>query len=269
MADDEKVYVSDHSEPVLRSHAWRTAANSAEYLLASIEPSMRILDVGCGPGTLSADLAALVPQGEVIAIDSGADVIEKAKGLASRRGLSNLHFEVGDANKLRFEAESFDIVHSHQVLQHLSDPVHALHEWKKVTKKGGIVASRVTDMAAVSYYPDMLKDFHGLFLEVSRGYGGSPDGGRRVIAWAMEAGFPRPAINVSSSVWCLSSPEDREWWSSLWADRLIKSSLHQNAVDGGFATKEEMERLARLWHEWGACADGFYSMQHGEILCKK
>lgn len=141
MADDEKVYISDHSEPVLKSHAWRTAANSAEYLLASIEPSMRILDVGCGPGTLSADLAALVPQGEVIAIDSGADVIEKAKGLTCQSGLSNLHLEVGDANKLRFNAESFDIVHSHQVLQHLSDPVHAPREWKRVTKKGGIVAS--------------------------------------------------------------------------------------------------------------------------------
>lgn len=81
-------------------------------------------------------------------------------------------------------------------------------------------------MAAVSYYPDMLKDFHDLFLKVSRGYGGFPNGGRRVISWAMEAGFPRHTINVSSSVWCLSSPEDRVWWSSLWADWLIKSSLH-------------------------------------------
>ena len=229
---------------------------------------MRVLDVGCGPGTISADLAALVPQGEVVAIDSGTEAIEKAKNVAFERGLSNLHFEVGDANKLRFEAETFDVVHSHQVLQHLSEPVHALQEWKRVTKKGGIVASRVSDLEAVSYYPDMLKDFHDLYLEVARSYGGSPDGGRRVVSWAMMAGFPRAAVKSSSSVWCYSSPEEKIWWSSMWADRLTKSSLRKNSVDGGFATHEELDRLARLWHEWGTCDGGFYAMLHGEILCR-
>ena len=267
MNEEKKVYVSDHSESVLRSHSWRTAANSAAYLLDSIKPTMRILDVGCGPGTISTDLASLVPQGEVVAIDSGQEAIDKAKTLASERGLTNLHFRVGDANKLDFAAESFDVVHSHQVLQHLSDPVHALQEWRRVTKTGGIVASRVADMAAASYYPDMLGDFHNLFLRVSRAYGGFPDGGRRVIAWAMESGFPRHAIKPSSSVWCYSDPEARAWWSSLWADRLTKSSLRKNAVDGGFATEEDLERLARLWHEWGTCDDGFYALLHGEILC--
>ncbi len=270
MDGNKTVYISDHSESVLRSHSWRTAANSAEYLLNLVEPTMRILDVGCGPGTISADLATLVPQGEVIAIDFGEEAIEKARTMASeRRGLSNLHFEMGDAHNLAFEPDSFDIVHSHQVLQHLSNPAHALREWRRVTKPGGIVASRVADMAAVSYYPeDMLRDFHNLYLQVSRAYGGFPDGGRRVVAWAMVAGFPRHAITPSSSVWCYSEPEARAWWSSLWADRLIKSSLHGNAVDGGFATPAEMERLARSWHEWGACDDGFYALLHGEILCR-
>ena len=268
MDADKKVYIADHSEPVLRSHTWRTAGNSAAYLLDSIKPSMRILDVGCGPGTISADLAALVPQGEVIAIDYGPDAIEKAKILASERGLRNLSFEVGDANKLRFEAQTFDIVHSHQVLQHLSDPPQALREWRRVTKEGGVVASRVADMAAVSYFPGVLKDFHDLYLKVARHSGGFPDGGRRVLSWAMKAGFERSAISSSSSVWCYSSPEERRWWSNLWADRLTKSSLAINAIDSGNASQEELERLAEVWHEWGDCDDGFYALLHGEILCR-
>ena len=266
---DKPVYISDHSESVLRSHSWRTAANSAGYLLDSIKPTMRILDVGCGPGTISADLARLVPQGEVIAIDLYEEAIAKAQKSASERDLTNLHFRVGDANNLvDFEAESFDIVHSHQVLQHVSDPVHALREWRRVTKIGGLVASRVADMAAVSYYPDVLDDFHNLYLRISRAHGGNPDGGRHIIAWAMEAGFARQTIKPSSSVWCYSEPAARAWWSGLWADRLTKSSLGTNAVDGGFATKEELNRLERSWHEWGARDDGFYALLHGEIVCR-
>lgn len=231
---------------------------------------MRILDVGCGPGTISAHLAALVPQGEVIAIDAGEEVIEQAKKtLSSTRGLSNLHFMVGDANALTFDAESFDIVHSHQVLQHLADPVHALREWRRVTKRGGLVASRVADMAAASYYPEnTLKDVHDLYLQVSNAYGGFPDGGRRVVSWALEAGFPRHAITSSSSAWCYSEPADRAWWSGMWADRLTKSAFRGNAVNGGFTTEGELERLARSWREWGACDAGFYALLHGEILCR-
>ncbi|MEU7161670.1 class I SAM-dependent methyltransferase, partial [Streptomyces chrestomyceticus] len=52
------VYTHGHHESVLRSHTWRTAANSAAYLLDAIEPHMEILDIGCGPGTITADLAA-------------------------------------------------------------------------------------------------------------------------------------------------------------------------------------------------------------------
>ena len=268
MEKEKKTYIADHSEPVLRSHQWRTAANSAAYLLDSIKPDMRILDVGCGPGTISADLAALVPQGEVIGIDTGEEVIEKAKALASGRGLQNLSFEVGDANKLRFEDQSFDIVHSHQVLQHVPDPVHTLREWKRVTKAGGIVASRVADMSAVSYYPKMMQDYLDLYLKVSRKFGGNPDGGCRVISWAMQAGFDRSTITPSASSWCFSSPEERQWWSGMWADRITQASFATNAIDSGLATREELDRHVQACRKWGECDNGFFGLSHGEILCR-
>lgn len=56
-------YIHGHHESVLRSHTSRTAANCTGYLLPSLRPHMRILDIGCGPGTITADLAKLVPQG--------------------------------------------------------------------------------------------------------------------------------------------------------------------------------------------------------------
>ncbi len=266
--EEKNTYIADHSEPVLRSHSWRTAANSATYLLDSIKPTMRILDVGCGPGTISADLAALVPQGEVIGLDTGEEIIEKAKALALKRDIRNLSFEVGDANKLRFEDQTFDIVHSHQVLQHVPDPVHTLREWKRVTKAGGIVASRVADMSAASYHPDILGDYLYLYLKVSRIFGGNPDGGCRVISWAMQAGFDRSTITPSASTWCFSSPEERRWWSGMWADRITQSSFATNAISSGLATQEDLDRHVQSCRQWGECDDGFFGLLHGEILCR-
>ena len=268
MEKNTKTYISDHSEPVLRSHSWRTAANSAAYMLDSIKPNMRILDVGCGPGTISADLAALVPQGEVIGVDNGAAVIEKAKTLASERGLHNLTFEVGDANKLRFEDQSFDIVHSHQVLQHVPQPVHTLREWKRVTKAGGIVASRVADMTATSYHPDILKDYQELYLKVARAYGGNPDGGCRVVSWAMQAGFDRSTITPTASSWCFSSPDERRFWGGMWADRITQSAFAENAIKSGLATQEDLDKHVQSCRDWIECEDGFYALLNGEILCQ-
>src|SRR6266702_3009156 len=71
-------YTHGHHESVLRSHTWRTAQNSAAYLLPQLRPGMSVLDVGCGPGTITADLAALVAPGRVVALDSAQPILEQA-----------------------------------------------------------------------------------------------------------------------------------------------------------------------------------------------
>src|SRR4051812_43385631 len=84
------VYTHGHHESVLRSHTRRTAVNSASYLLGSLKPHMRILDIGCGPGTITADLAALVPDGHVTGVDHAPGILEQARATADRRGLTNV-----------------------------------------------------------------------------------------------------------------------------------------------------------------------------------
>jgi SAM-dependent methyltransferase len=68
-----------------QSHRWRTAANSAGYLLPYLHPGGSLLDVGCGPGTITADLGAAVAPGRVVAIDRSADVLEEARSACARR----------------------------------------------------------------------------------------------------------------------------------------------------------------------------------------
>src|SRR5260370_20466571 len=180
MPPRSETYLHGHHDSVLRSHRWRTAENSAGYLLGRLEPGMRVLDVGCGPGTITADLAALVPSGQVVGIDAAADVLDGARQEAERRGQANVRFETGDVYQLAFGDDAFDVVHAHQVLQHLSDPVAALAEMRRVCRPGGLVAARDGDYGGFFWFPSDpgLDEWQALYPDVARGLGGEP-GARR------------------------------------------------------------------------------------------
>ncbi len=149
-------YTHGHHDSVLRSHRWRTAENSAGYLLARLHPGMTLLDVGCGPGTITCDLARRVAPGQVIGVDASAEVMPRHERPRPGPASPSLHFEVGDLFDLRFEDGTFDVVHAHQVLQHVGDPVAALAEMRRVCRRGGIVAVRDADYPAMRYFPDDL-----------------------------------------------------------------------------------------------------------------
>jgi SAM-dependent methyltransferase len=257
-------YTHGHHESVLRSHAWRTAENSAAYLLGHLDQSMSLLDVGCGPGTITADLARLVSQ--VTAIEPSADVLALAS--ASADTPPNIRFETGDVHALAYADDTFDVVHAHQVLQHLADPVQALREMRRVCKPGGIVAVRDGDYRAFAWYPEPpeLDAWLELYLRVARHNGGAPDAGRRLLGWAQRAGFTD--IVATTSTWCFANPEDRAWWGGSWADRIQHSAIADQAMAAGFATREDLIRISAGWLAWGDAADGWMSLLHGELLCR-
>lgn len=263
------VYTHGHHESVLRSHTWRTAANSAAYLLGSLKPHMKILDVGCGPGTITADLAELVPDGHVTGLDRAPEILEQARAGAAGRGLTNVDFAVGDVHALDYPDDTFCVVHAHQVLQHVGDPVAALSEMRRVTKPGGYVAVRDADYAAMTWYPEVagLDDWLDLYQRVARANGGEPDAGRRLRSWALRAGFTD--VVAGSGTWTFAAPEERRWWSGLWADRTLASAYAERAVEGGHATEEELRAVSGAWRQWGAREDGWFAVLHGEILCRK
>ncbi|MGH9018725.1 MAG: methyltransferase domain-containing protein, partial [Acidimicrobiales bacterium] len=120
---DAPRYTHGHHASVLRSHLWRTAENSAAYLLPHLRPGLEVLDIGCGPGTITADLARRVAPGRVVGLDRAPDVVDRARadaaGATDARAVTALSFVVGDTYALGYPNASFDVVHAHQVLQHL------------------------------------------------------------------------------------------------------------------------------------------------------
>src|SRR5688500_10434835 len=112
------LYTHGHHESVLRSHRWRTAENSAGYLLPHLRPSQRLLDVGAGAGTITVDLAARLDRGAVVGLDEAEAAVSATAALAAERGLTNLRVLRGSAYHLAAAGSGFDVVHAHQVLQH-------------------------------------------------------------------------------------------------------------------------------------------------------
>lgn len=265
---ESATYTHGHHESVLRSHSWRTAANSAAYLLGELRPDMRLLDIGCGPGTISADLAQLLPQGHVVAVDLEPEILERAAGVASRAGVTNLDFAVADIHRLDFPDASFDVVHAHQVLQHVGDPVQALLEMRRVCRPGGLLAVRDSDYAAMAWFPltPGLDGWLDTYRRVARANGGEPDAGRRLLTWAQAAGLTE--IRPSASVWCYASDADRRWWSELWADRTTQSGYADLAIQGGHTSTAELDSLADAWRTWGREPGGWFTVLHGEILAR-
>lgn len=266
--NDRASYTHGHHESVLRSHRRRTAEDSAAYLLPHLKPGMTVLDVGCGPGTITADLAARVAPGSVTAVDQVADVLGAARAEAQQRDLSNVSFGTADVHNLDFADDTFDVVHAHQVLQHVADPVRALREMRRVCAPGGIVAVRDADYAGFIWYPQLpaLELWRELYQRVARANRGEPDAGRRLLSWAQEVGFED--ITPTGSLWCYATAETRAWWGGMWADRILHSTVARDLVSLDLATPAQLEEISAAWRDWAAADDGWIAIPHGEILCR-
>jgi ubiquinone/menaquinone biosynthesis C-methylase UbiE len=264
----EEKYTHGHEEPVLRSHRWRTAANSAAYLLPHLSPGMALLDIGCGPGTITTELAGLVAPGRVVGVDRADEVLADARSLADAGEATGVEFRTGDVYHLDFEPHAFDIVHSHQMLQHLADPVAGLTEMRRVLRPNGLLAVRDADYGAFVWYPDehRLDRWRELYTEVSARNGAEANAGRRIAAWVAAAGFGD--LQVSSSTWTFADEESRLWWTGSWADRCVASSFAEQALEYGLSTRGELESLAEGWREWGTRPGGVFVVLHVEVLAR-
>jgi SAM-dependent methyltransferase len=259
-------YTHGHHESVLRSHRWRTAENSAGYLLPHLSSGATMLDVGCGPGTITADFARRVTR--VTALEVTDAALDLARAEIARQELTNVDFAVGDVHALDFADDTFDVVHAHQVLQHVADPVAALREMRRVAKPGGIVAVRDSDYAAFTWWPQLpeLEEWLALYEKVARGNGGEPDAGRRLLAWSHAAGFTE--VTATSSTWCFADQTDRDWWGGMWAERVLKSDMAGQALRTAAATHDDLQRISDGWRTWAADPDGWLSLLHSELICR-
>jgi ubiquinone/menaquinone biosynthesis C-methylase UbiE len=261
-------YTHGHHESVLRSHTWRTAENSAKFLLPHLRSGDTLLDVGCGPGTISADLARVVSPDTVVGVDQSAEVIALARANIEGHDYSNLSFGVGDVYALEFADSSFNVAYAHQVLQHLSDPVRALKEVRRVLRAGGLLAVRDADYGAFAWAPgdQRLDRWLELYHEITRANDAEADAGRYLARWVADAGFT--VWTESSSEWTFETNEERMWWGELWADRVLHSDFAHHGLEYGLTTPDELSDISDAFNEWSLNEDGTFVVAHNEVLAR-
>ena len=258
-------YTHGHHESVVQSHARRRAEVEAWFLLPRLEPGMRLLDAGCGPGTVTAGLARAVSPGRVIGLDAAPGVLEHARAHAAEEAVDNVRFVAGDIYDLDVPDAEFDVVYANQLLQHLADPVRAIGEMRRVLKPGGLLAVRDADYATMCPYPKFAEfpKWNRLYHEVAYRNHAEPDAGRTLPAWVREAGFSE--IEIHPNVVAMDGEEARIW-GHTWSQRILYSGIADQALEYGLADQSDLQRLSTGWAEWADSDDPFFIFTQIAVL---
>ncbi|MBT4513968.1 MAG: class I SAM-dependent methyltransferase, partial [Chloroflexi bacterium] len=123
---DGRPFYGYDSNDVQATYSGRQAESVADFLLPHLTPGMSLLDVGCGPGSITLGLGAVVSPGNAVGVDLEPGMIEQAKAMASEAEINNVEFQVANIYDLPFDDGQFDVVFTSAILEHLADPVGAL-----------------------------------------------------------------------------------------------------------------------------------------------
>jgi len=254
---------SQRANPVFEAElALRTAAEEGAFFLPHLRAGMRVLDLGCGPGSITLGLAEAVAPGEVVGVDFQPAQVAQAQALSAARGVMNVRFEVADVYRLPFPDGSFDAVFAHAVLMHLREPVRALVEVRRVLRPGGIVGVRDSDWGGRIHAPAtrLLEQWYALTVRVRQLNGGDPFMGRHHRRLLLEAGFARAEATVS--VWSDGTPEKTRRRASFLKAQL--QGFAPTALSEGWMDQTTVEAVAAEVDAWAERPDALYV----ETLCK-
>ncbi len=249
-----------------RDYAERTADRQAAFALPYLDRGMDLLDVGCGPGTITLGLAQAVAPGHVTGIDHDAPHVEAARTRAAALGIANVTFEVGDALRLPFEDGTFDVVFENDVFTHLSQRAEpAAAEVYRVLKPGGIFAARDVDVAAVvwGHATYAIEQLDRLMISWQQSRGSNVTLGRRLPAILREAGFVDTHKSVSADT--KGDPESVRSHAEITV-ALLDGPFGRAIIDNGWGDAATVGSLKMSIRAWGEHPDAFFANVHVEVV---
>jgi len=224
----------------------RSAETHAALVLPFLRSNFRILEVGCGPGSISIDLATPVPQGGVVAVDAEPSQVRLAKERAKELNISNIRLIVGDAASFHCEEKEFDLVFSHALFEHLTDPKKTLQHVREYLRVGGLIALRSPDWGGFVLHPETPAICSALkaYQDIQTQLGGDVHCGRKLGMYLRRAGFKSVRLSASYEIY----PAPR-WIAYYLAERLDAAERNSEADTLRAWTREPDAMFAQAWFE--------------------
>lgn len=261
----EKDYSFGYTEGALAWMRFRTAEKCCAFFRDHVRSTSRILDCGCGPGSITVGLAQWAPDGQTVGIDVGAEQLDGARRLARNLGTRNVTFRQADIFELPFDDDSFDVVFSQTVLFHVPNPGKALAEIRRVLRPGGVVALRDAINACIVIWPDepLVRELADIIRRGAQRSGGNPDIGRELGTLLHAAGFEDVFFNLDYVQ--PERPDERVDYFSLFAGA-VEGKLATLAVSEGWSTAERLAEAAARCRELDDIPGSIYAVPFGQAI---
>ena len=262
-------YTMGFSEEFMESLRRYTAEASAAYLLPYLRPGLRVLDFGCGPGTISVGLAQAIEPGELHGVDMEESQIDLARRVAATGDRPNAFFHVGDVTALDFEDNFFDVAHCHNVLMHVPDTGAVLKEVKRVLKPGGIIACREMISGSSFTHPDygVIRRSWDMFEDLLAADDAHPQMGKDMKGHILKAGFANLRMTASFDIY--STPQDIDHIYGIATQWFLSPEITEAAIKYGASTQALCDEIAVAYARWREDPGAMVAIAFGEAVANK
>ena len=243
---ERETYAMGYSDIFLQLLRRRSATRQAAHLMPLLQPGMDLLDLGCGPGSITLGLAQAVWPGEVTGLDQNQEQVELARRTAVDARTFNARFVTGNALALPFPDSSLDAVHCHGFLMHSPRIKEQLTEIVRVLKPGGILASRDMDVPSSFIAPahESNRGMWKMLGEVIQRNGGNPWMGRQLKTFFINAGLEDVEPGYGADFF--ESPEEVAFLEKF----LLEWALSQEFTEKNSETEENFNRWREQVRRW-------------------
>jgi SAM-dependent methyltransferase len=220
---------------------------------------MRLLDCGCGPGSITAGLATVVAPGQAVGLDASPAQLDAARASVTH---PTVDFRLGSVYELPFDDGSFDAVFAHSLLTHLRQPARALEEMRRVLAPGGVLAVADDDHGTMVWEPadPLLLEWHTLWMRIMRAHGADPTRARRHRRALLEAGFVDVVGGAKVGTETRGTPDGVAHFAQVLAHQIRQPALANFALAQGWADRERLDAMAAAVEAWAASPGAFVAI---------
>ena len=258
-------YTHGQSSLTTRILGRRTVTSHAAFFTPYLKSGMRLLDCGCGPGSITLGFAQLMAPGEVVGVDIAENQLEQARVSAQVQGVANVRFETANIYDLPFADNTFDAVFCHAVVEHLSEPMQALKAMCRVLKAGGMLGIRDADRAGELFWPPAPLLANGLEMwnRLLQHNGADPFIGRRLRSLLHELGLQH--VVAGASYECHGPLESVELAAES-ASAYFSGPFAEQVEALGWMEQSEVEQLRAAWRAWEENPHAFWARSWCEVV---